>query len=382
LRILLSVVVAVLPLAGAWWLWRRLGRDRTLSGRATLFVLGAGLAAGAAAAYAERLILRWTELSFDASHGGAASALLAVFLLAAPLEEGLKVLAIWPLYSAHRLTSPRLGLSYAACAACGFAAAESAALVLFEDASALGVARVVVSQPAHVFFAGVWGYALGSGRGFAGGWFTLAWFVAMLLHGLYDHIVFGRGPGLLIVATPLLAFMALGGWLALRDVAPRDRISLPPSMRPLFAALPEPPSLGAMRNLLRRTDRPLMLHWIAIGTLVTMGLMITLIALAVWTGHRMGLDFATADEADVRSSGPLALLGTAVLAAFPIAGFLVARASAAHSVLEPALAAGIAIAVVVALLSVTAPMAVVFALAVAPVAFALACGGAWFGLAR
>jgi hypothetical protein len=41
--------------------------------------------------------------------------------------------------------------------------------------------------------------------------------------------------------------------------------------------------------------------------------------------------------------------------------------------------AGVAIVVVLATLSATAPVAVVFALAVAPVAFVLACGGAWFG---
>ena len=33
-----------------------------------------------------------------------------------------------------------------------------------------------------------------------------------------------------------------------------------------------------------------------------------------------------------------------------------------------------------ALLSVTAPPAVIFALAIAPIAFGLACSGAWFGL--
>jgi len=88
------------------------------------------------------------------------------------------------------------------------------------------------------------------------------------------------------------------------------------------------------------------------------------------------------DQEDVRSSGPLVLLGSAVLAAFPLAGYLVARASSATSVLEPAMGAGLAIAAVVALLSVTAPIAVAFALAVAPVAFVLACSGAWFGLSR
>jgi len=71
-----------------------------------------------------------------------------------------------------------------------------------------------------------------------------------------------------------------------------------------------------------------------------------------------------------------------VLLAFPLAGYLVARASSAHSVLEPALAAGAALAALVAMLFLTAPLGVLFALAVAPLAFGLACGGAWIGLER
>ena len=97
---------------------------------------------------------------------------------------------------------------------------------------------------------------------------------------------------------------------------------------------------------------------------------------------RYAYDFSLADESDMRSTGPLILLGAAVLLAFPIAGYLVAKASAAHSVVEPALAAGLALAALVAMLFVTAPIGVLFALAVAPLAFGLACGGAWFGLER
>jgi hypothetical protein len=126
----------------------------------------------------------------------------------------------------------------------------------------------------------------------------------------------------------------------------------------------------------------LLVHWIILGTLVTLGVMIVALAAAVYVGHRVGLDFALADEGDVRSIAPLALLGVGFLTAFPIAGYLVARASAASSVLEPALGAGLALVAVVAFFSMAAPVSVVFALAVAPVAFALACGGAWFGLAR
>jgi hypothetical protein len=110
--------------------------------------------------------------------------------------------------------------------------------------------------------------------------------------------------------------------------------------------------------------------------------MLVALATAVFVGHRVGIDFAMADEGDVRSTGPLLLLGVAFLSAFPIAGYLVARASSATSVLEPALGAALALVAVVAMVSMASPVSVVFALAVAPVAFGLACGGAWFGLVR
>ena len=137
-----------------------------------------------------------------------------------------------------------------------------------------------------------------------------------------------------------------------------------------------------MREALSPVDHRLMVRWILIGAFVTLGLVIALLGVAVVLGHRLGVDFSLANESDVRSSGPLILLGAAVLLAFPIAGYLVAKASAAHSVLEPALAAGLALAALVAMLFMTAPIGVLFALAVAPLAFGLACGGAWIGLER
>ena len=84
----------------------------------------------------------------------------------------------------------------------------------------------------------------------------------------------------------------------------------------------------------------------------------------------------------MRSAVPLVLLGTSVLLAFPLSGFLMARASSALTVLEPALATLATMAVLVVISSLTAPVAVLFALAVAPVAVGLACGGAWIGLER
>jgi hypothetical protein len=341
-------------------------------------MIGGGFVAGIAASYMERLVLGWTDLSFEAARSGALGAIAATFLLAAPLEEGLKVLVVWPLYGMRAMTTPRLGLTYAACAGAGFASGEIIANVLGEAPSWILALRVLVGMPAHPFFAALWGYALGTRNATRGRWFVGAWFGAMLLHALYDHIVFGRGPGLLVLAAPMFLCMLLVGWIVLRDLAPAraTRTSL------LLSSMPEPPSLRAMRRALRRTDRPLMLHWIGIGALVTLGVVFVALAGAVYAGHKIGVDFALADEADVRSSGPLVLLGSATLTGFPVAGYLVARASSAHSVLEPAMGAALAIVAAVALLSLAAPVAAVFALAVAPLAFALACGGAWFGLVR
>jgi RsiW-degrading membrane proteinase PrsW (M82 family) len=372
---LAAILVLLFPLGLAFLVWRRVSLLGRVSRRLTiLMVLGGALVAGFCA-YFERVLLSVTGLSFEVSTSGVGGALLATFLLAAPLEEALKVSVVWPLYRTRRIDGPRLGVCYASAAGAGFAAIEEFLAVLSAGGTGLSVLRALVSVPAHLFFAGVWGYALGTRSRTRGHWFSIAWLTATLLHGLYDHIVWGRGPGLLVTVIPLIVFMGVGAWVALRDVAPepsdgRDSI------------LPEPPSLRRMREALRPVDHKLMVRWIVVGAFVTLGLMIALLAVAVVLGHHLGVDFSLADESDVRSSGPLILLGAAVLLAFPLAGYLVAKASSAHSVLEPALAAGCALAALVAMLFVTAPIGVLFALAVAPLAFGLACGGAWIGLER
>ena len=92
------------------------------------------------------------------------------------------------------------------------------------------------------------------------------------------------------------------------------------------------------------------------------------------------VDFTTVDEGEVTGIIPLAMLGLGVLLAFPASGYLVARASGADSVLEAALSTGLAIVGTLVMLGLAAPVAVVFALAFAPIAFGLACAGAWVGI--
>ena len=381
LRLALSLILVALPLGVAYGLWQRLGKVRRVPLRLVVSITVGGMAMALLAFFVESILLGWTELSLEAHRSGDLGSLLAMFLLVAPLEEGLKVLVVWPLYSSRRLTSPRLGLVFAVATAAGFAAMESLAILWVSPPETHPAARLLLGLPSHLFFAGLWGYALGSAGARRGRWFSLAWFLAMVLHGLLDHIVFGRGPGFFVLGGPVWLLMPVATWVALRDVAPGvPEQSI--SRRSALLARAEPPSLRTMRDALRKEDRPLAVHWVALGALVTLGVMIVLLAGAVYVGHRVGIDFKMADEADVRSAGPLVLLGSAVLLAFPVAGYLVARASAARTVLEPALGASLAIAAILFLLSLTAPIAVVLVLGIAPVAFVLACGGAWFGAQR
>jgi multisubunit Na+/H+ antiporter MnhG subunit len=139
-----------------------------------------------------------------------------------------------------------------------------------------------------------------------------------------------------------------------------------------------------MRLALHRSQKPVLFHWIPLGALTTSGVMLTTVTVCIWLGHRSGLDFSAIDQAQSSpaATAPLALIAFAVLAAFPISGYLIAKASGSDGVLEPALSSAVAIVTVLALLTLAAPVALVLALAFAPIAFGLACAGAWVGLGR
>jgi hypothetical protein len=375
LSLLFALLVVTLSVAPAYFVFRRVSVLRRASRRLTGSMLALGAAAAVPTLLIERAMLSFTELSFDVRAAGAGSALLASFLLAAPLEEAAKTLVVWPLYRMRRIDTPQLGLCYAVATAAGFAASLGVFKLITSPFSGLLGLRVLCQIPAHLFFTGVWGYALGARRGQSRSWFAAAWLAAVAMQGLYGHIVWGRGAGFLVAVVPLLGFMVLGAASVLREVTP-ERQTL------AKLRLPEPPRLSLVTDALNPRDQPLMLRWVVLGAFVNVGLMFTLLALAVALGHRLGVDFSAADESDMTSAGPLALLGAALLFSFPIAGFLIARASSSIGVLEPALSAALALASIVAILALVAPLGVLFALAVAPLAFGLACGGAWIGLER
>jgi RsiW-degrading membrane proteinase PrsW (M82 family) len=383
LAAVVRVACLAAPGAAGWLLSRRAGRP---FGAAAACV-ALGLISFIPAYFLEVFLRKWAGLD-EAAHGADIVPVIYALLVAAPLEQGLKFAAFAPVFRTRKDPTPLDGVIYAGAAALGFATAHNALYLFWQLPEGFGATvRAMTDVPAQCFFAAVWGYALGKDpeRRLGGRGFNVAWLVATLFNGVFDNIAFARRLSALIAVVPILLAIGFITFLAARDLLLDDR---PPASRPSLARrfLPAiaPPTMQAMRAALRRSERPIMVRWIGIGALVTTGVMTVALIIAVAFGHQIGLDFAAVDRGDTSAAGtaPLVLLGAAALSAFPIGGYLVSRAAGARSVLEPAIGAALAIAGVLVLLGLAAPVAVVFAVAFAPVAFGLACAGAWMGMTR
>ncbi|MBX3210979.1 MAG: PrsW family intramembrane metalloprotease [Labilithrix sp.] len=353
-----------------------------------VFFLGGAGKAGTALLEARAAV--WTGLDLNARVTGGAGSMLFLFGFAAPIREASKVAAMWPAFRSRYFDEPMDGLVYASAAALGFATIENALTLRDHPIGWIWIARTAVALPAHVFFACAWGYALGRAKRVKrpGAIFPGAWVVATIAHGIYAHLVYGRGPGALVGTLPLLLAMTVPTIFAIRDLRAREdeaiaergsRTSVLLERVSSFYVVSSPPSLRSVREAMRREGQPITLRWIVFGALVTVGVMTVGLALSVAFGHWANVDFSRVDEHDVSTTAPVALLGSGVLLAFPVSGYLVARASNLPTLLEPALASGLAIVLTLVLLGLAAPVALIFALAFSPIAWALACAGAWVG---
>ena len=323
-----------------------------------------------------------TGLDVRVSAAGQSGALLFVFFVVAPVQEVGKAAATWPSLMMAKLDEPYDGVAYAAASALGFAAVESGFVLHAHPTGAIWIARTLLALPAHVFCACLWGYALARARQskHSAALFPGAFVAAIVLHGLYAHFVYGRGPGALFAVTPLLPAMGTAAWLLARDLDERaERPSRAPSSRRRGST--QPPSLATVQAALRGNEEPIRVGWILFGALVTFGAMIVGVAGGVVAAHALHIDLSAVDEHDLRAASPVLLLGLGLLASFPTSGWLIARAAGARSLLEPALAAVLALALTLVTLGFAAPVTVVFALALSPIAWLLSCLGAWIGRA-
>ena len=327
-----------------------------------------------------------TGLDVRVSAAGEKGALVFLFLVVAPAQEAGKVAAAWPAFLSKHFDEPYDGVVYAASSALGFAAVENGFILHAHPTGAIWLARALLSLPAHVFFACLWGYALGRAKHSKTRIpvFPPAFVATIVAHGLYAHFVYGRGPGALLAVTPLLAVMGVVAWLLGRDLRQRGDVpsrvsSISGSRLSRLSARAQPPSLSAVRSALTRADQPVKVRWVLFGSLVILGSMLVGLGAGVLAAHLMNVDLSTVDEHDIGAAAPVLLLGIGLLASFPTAGWLIARAAGVRTLLEPALACVLALAITLTGLGFAAPFTVVFALALSPIAWVLACFGAWVG---
>jgi RsiW-degrading membrane proteinase PrsW (M82 family) len=325
-----------------------------------------------------------TGLDVRVSAAGESGALVFLFFVVAPAQEAGKVAAAWPAFLSKHFDEPYDGVVYAAASALGFAAVENGFILHAHPTGGIWLARAMLALPAHVFFACLWGYALGRAKQSKVRIpiFPPAFVATIIAHGLYAHFVYGRGPGALLAVTPLLAVMGVVVWLLARDLRMRgDRPSRAPSSGRLsrLSMVATPPSLSAVRSALRRADEPLKVRWVLFGAFVTIGAMIVGLGAGVLGAHALKVDLSTVDEHDVGAAAPVLLLGVGLLASFPTSGWLIARAAGVRTLLEPALACVLALVITLVGLGIAAPFTVVFGLALSPIAWVLACVGAWIG---
>lgn len=144
---------------------------------------------------------------------GLVQAALKSFLVIAPVEEAVKLLVVLLFVWKNRnFNEPNDGIVYTGAVSIGFAMAENVLYVL-ENGFGTGIARALTAIPGHTFTGVLMGRCIGIARfahprgrriAHVGVGFFLAW----LLHGLYDTFVLsGTGWALMVIPMVVLYFV-------------------------------------------------------------------------------------------------------------------------------------------------------------------------------
>ncbi len=376
-------LVATASLALLGWgclLHWRLGRLASMSKRRGLLLGALGALMAVPVLLVESYALASLQLSLRELSLSTQNTMVAAFFVVVPLEQLGLALVVWPLQRTHRLPNMSSGILAAALAATGFGLV-SAGYTMVNAPSGWMAVRAVLEQVSQSLCAAGWGATLTSQRLQRHRFSALALILAVLIQGLSACLLYGRGTGWLVAAIAWMLAMVLSAVAVLRQLQGPRESALPGRLSRL-SLLNEATNIEVMRAAWQHRHRPALLHWIVGGALVSFGAVIAAFAAAVWLARSMGIDLSLVGESEVGSFGPVSLMGGMVLLAFPVSGYLVARASGADSVFEAGVGAALTILFLMVLLSLTAPITVILALALAPLAFGLACVGAWMGLDR
>jgi RsiW-degrading membrane proteinase PrsW (M82 family) len=140
-------------------------------------------------------------------------AFILPFVFTALPEEFAKLFVVRQVAYEHKKFNEIMdGITYTVIASLGFALFENV-MYTINYGNEVGFLRAFTAVPAHALFSGVMGYIIGCAK-FAKTkaeekkLFRRALFIGVLFHGLYDFLLMSGIPYLILLAIPLMAYMA------------------------------------------------------------------------------------------------------------------------------------------------------------------------------
>lgn len=240
----ITLAIAILPAIGLIYLFKKWDQKRPEPPGAIRNAMILGAVSCVPAVIIELVL----TAAIGERNTEAQGAFLKSFVVAAGTEEALKLgvvlLFFWRKPSFNETMD---GILYTAAASLGFALLEN---VLYAGGNLiLGLARAISAVPLHATCSGLMGYFVGVAkmRGSAGSRIFLGYFIAVMIHGVYDWAVFSGGMYGFGQPSPLLGFAQAVGIVIvaavmLRFVVKRalaeDDALLGAHSRPLAPAMP------------------------------------------------------------------------------------------------------------------------------------------------
>lgn len=168
------------------------------------------------------LIVEGFLQSFSAWFDGVFKAGYDAFAVASFTEESFKYLALYVIIWNNKNFNEKFdGIVYASFIALGFAGIENVFYV-YKYGHAVALMRALTAVPAHALFGITMGYYFGLAK------FDekhrklrlrLAWFVPIILHGVYDFILFLEIPAYLLIFLPYIVYMWITGFKKMKKLS-------------------------------------------------------------------------------------------------------------------------------------------------------------------
>jgi protease PrsW len=172
--------------------------------------------------------VEWALMSPFQGTGGMIDAGYKSFIVAALSEESFKFIAVLLLFWRNREFNERFdGIVYAVFVSLGFAAVENI-MYVFNYGLQTGIFRALTAVPAHALFGITMGYYISLARFIPQQKRPLlvrAILYPIILHGLYNYMIFSENPILLLLFIPYLVYLWRSGSKKMKKLSEESNIT-------------------------------------------------------------------------------------------------------------------------------------------------------------